>query len=110
MKGLIIAVILILALAIPISAIKFEQLRVVSFDEGIWVRTSVSSDDHVDDVKVTAYLLDSPAKTSDGRFDLGNNRNSNLWFGEVVPGYYTIRISVSTDGERRTKYRFIEIE
>lgn len=110
MKKLLFAVIVILMLAVPISALRFDQIRVFTVDDNIVVKTRVSADHRVEGVKVTAYILEQPLRRSDS-FDLSFDRSSTLYLGEVVPGYYTIRITVSSkDGEKRTKYRFIEIE
>ena len=110
MKKLLFAVIVILMLAVPVSALTFDQIRIFSIDNNIVVRTRVSAENRVEDVKVSAYVLEQPLKRSDS-FDLSFDRTSTLYLGEVLPGYYTVRITASSeDGEKRTKYRFIEIE
>ena len=106
---LVVSLLLLLMIAVPIGALKFEQIRVITYDDLVQIKVTVSSDKAVDDVTVTAYVLDQGIKDS-SRFDVTGESSATLLLPEVVPGYATIRISASADGERRTVYRFVEIE
>jgi len=97
-------------LALPIAALRFDSIRIVQYDDFLQVKVVVSSDEKIENAKVSAYVVGQDIKDSFGRFDLVGEKTANLILSEVVPGYATVRISVSADGERRTVYRFIEIE
>lgn len=106
----LLCVLLLLVIAAPIAAFKFESIRIIQYDDFLQVKVVVSSDKKIENAKVSAYVVGQDIKDSFGRFDLIGEKTANLILPEVFPGYATIRISVSADGERRTVYRFIEIE
>ncbi|MBN2458426.1 hypothetical protein JXB31_04830, partial [Candidatus Woesearchaeota archaeon] len=101
-----------------ISSINFVNPggEFISPGEEINMRISLknSGDFDLENVKISVVSLELGERASAGPFDLDRGdeatRSLLLWIPEgVAPGYYPLRITVSSDNVKRVVYRFITI-
>jgi len=66
----VLIILMFVLLALPIAALRFDSIRIVQYDDFLQVKVVVSSDEKIENAKVSAYVVGQDIKDSFGRFDL----------------------------------------
>ena len=98
-----------------INSIKFDNEFVKAGDNiELFINFENKVNFHIRDARLTAIIQDLGIRSKTVKADVGKNQDSsNLLILEIPentePGRYYVKIVIDLDGDRRIKYRPIEI-